>query len=330
MVVVRRASSPCAMPSRQSLTILSYITAGILVLLTAFHIAQYVYMESYVWQVTTFADFIDPVERSTCEFRDYRSTLQPNSKSMAATQPAVGNKLNIGLVMLYNDQDGTWDNELMSRVLKNREEYARRHGYRMVVANDVLDRTRPAAWSKLKAVNKHLDSFDYLFYIDMDIVIMNMTIPAERFIGLDPSKDIIMTEDWNGPNTGVWLAKRSQFSHWFLEMAWNQSQMVPPTTKDGTRYPFEYEQRAVHYLLHSDVWSKRKLPVYRDYENVRSHFLFLPQCAMNSYILYPYYWSGNRETAHYIPGDFLVHFAGKKGAVKTNLLNHFLRVAEMS
>src|SRR5690606_2547652 len=110
---------------------------------------------------------------------------------------------------------------------------------------------------------------------------------------LDRSKDFIMTEDWNGPNTGAWIAKRSNFTHWFLQKAWNSTQFIPRASKEGIPFPFEYEQRAVHYLLQTDIWRQRGLESYPDAVNVRKHFQFLPQCAMNSYILYPYYWNGD-------------------------------------
>lgn len=128
----------------------------------------------------------------------------------------------------------------------------------------------------------------------------------------------------------MWIVKRSAWTHWFLQTAWNQSQLVAPRSADGVPHPFEYEQRAVHYLLDTKIWAARGLPAYpvSDRSELRAHFLFLPQCAMNSYVLYPFYWKGDRSTAHYIPGDFLVHFAGKKGAVKTNLMEHYLSVAE--
>jgi hypothetical protein len=322
--------SPYTIPrsSKQILTYISYISASLLALFVSYHTLLYLFNESFVWQCTTLADIIEPVNRKACDIKNYKSSLSKTSNFHRALD-TLPKDLKIGMLMLYNDKDGTWNNELMARVLKNREEYSRMHGYSIVVANDALDSTRPPAWSKLKALDLRLDAFDYLLYIDMDVVIMNMNIKLESFIALDPNKDVIMTEDWNGPNTGVWLVKRTEWSHWFLQASWNQTQLIPRHSKDGVPHPFEYEQRAVHYLLDTDIWRSRKLPRYHaNIEEIRSHFLFLPQCAMNSYILYPYYPVGDRETAHYIDGDFLVHFAGKKGDYKTGLMEHFLTVAE--
>lgn len=49
------------------------------------------------------------------------------------------------------------------RSLANKKEYAALHGYDVVVATgDDIDRSRPAAWSKLLVLQKHLGSYDYV------------------------------------------------------------------------------------------------------------------------------------------------------------------------
>lgn len=55
---------------------------------------------------------------------------------------------------------------------------------------------------------------------------------------------------------------------------------------------------------------------------------FFPQCAFNAYSLHPWDYRGDREQAQYVPGDFLVHFAGKKGMKKVHLMEHYLAVVE--
>jgi hypothetical protein len=50
-----------------------------------------------------------------------------------------------------------------------------------------------------------------------------------------------------------------------------------------------YEQRAFHYLLDTDKWRGRDLPTFNKEKSkdFMKHFVFLPQCAMNSYTLHP-------------------------------------------
>lgn len=225
--------------------------------------------------------------------------------------------------------ENTWSDDLMLPILQNRKEYCNYHNYTMINAKDLVDITRPISWSKLIAMDHYLatNKFDYLFYIDMDIVIMNFSIPLEHFIEADNYEhDIILTHDWNGINFGVWLARNTAWSRWFLQSAWNQTQLIPPYATNGIKHPFDYEQRAVHYLLDTQTWQRTGLPSYPgDSADIRKHFQTYPQCAFNSYTLHPMDLRGNRDTAQYKQGDFLVHFAGKRGWKKLKLMQHYLK-----
>eukprot|EP01041_Mallomonas_annulata_P004092 gene4092-8134_t len=239
-------------------------------------------------------------------------------------------RYSIGILVIYKDDgNNQWGDSLMKRILVNREKYAAKHGYKVINGNDLIDSSRPVAWSKLKAVEAHLSSFDYIFYIDMDAIIMNMNRPLHDFIQIannhhktheettspspSPPIDLIMTADWNGPNTGVWLARNSTWTHWFLNLLWEQKQFTQEKSPSGTPYPFEYEQRAFHYILDTNIWRKRKLPRYSgNSAEIRNHVVVLPQCTFNSYSLHPFDGRGRFDEAQYVEGDFIIHFAGKK------------------
>jgi hypothetical protein len=138
--------------------------------------------------------------------------------------------------------------------------------------------------------------------------------------------DFIMTEDWSGLNTGV----TSPWTESFLTTAYAQKQLMDRYSSTGISHPFLYEQRAFHYLTQSDIWTKRKLPKYTEGNTteIRSHFLILPQCVMNSYSVHALETRGDRETTQYINGDFIIHFAGKKGELKADLMHHYLQLNE--
>jgi hypothetical protein len=243
--------------------------------------------------------------------------------------------------------------------------------------------------------------YDYLLYIDMDVVIMQLHHPLEGLLAAalrnDPQADFLLTGDWNGPNTGTWLAKAHRpaphstphstlypgqhsgqqsgqhsgqhsnqpadhlarthhhrrnnniinhnnsensssttnlgFTNWFLRTAWAQTQLLQKTDKSGKPHPFEYEQRAFHYLLGTPVWKKRGLPSYeggKSEREIRSHFQIFPQCAFNSYSLHPLDFRGDRDVSQYTEGDFLIHFAGKKGLKKVYLMEHYLNIVEQT
>lgn len=338
--------NPFLSNSPQSATKRSKLICGLAILLFILHVMysliSYLYVETYIWQSLTFGEFVRPVNRKQC-LVTYAN--DPNHKSWTLLQIAnnlpkeslridnadtkLRKSLKIGMLMLYQKDGENWQEDLMGRVLQNREKYCAIHGCTIINANHLLDHSRPPAWSKLRAVDHYLTHFDYIFYIDMDVVIMDMDIPLTAIIDLAPSHDFIMTEDWNGINSGNWIVKNTHFSHWFLQTAWNQTQLIPKTSLDGKPHPFEYEQRAFHFLLNTDTWKKRHLPSYRgDSKELLTHFYLLPQCTMNSYVLGVVNWVGDREKSHFVKGDFLVHFAGKKHKIKNDLINHFLDQVE--
>ena len=64
---------------------------------------------------------------------------------------------------------------------------------------------------------------DRRFYMDVDAVIMNPDIRLETFVDVAGSSgDLVMTNDWNGPNSGVWLAKSTPWTIAFLRLAYAQ------------------------------------------------------------------------------------------------------------
>lgn len=258
---------------------------------------------------------------------DMRPAGRTSCQRLEVPLDILDRNMSIGVVVVYNIDGGAWNSKLMTKVLQNKQAYCNRHGYTLINGNELVDKGRPVAWSKLLVIEKHMEmnQFDYLFYIDMDAIIMNQEFNLQRLIAAAPEADIIMSADWNGLNTGVWLARNSKWTLWFLKTAWDQSHLLSKKSKTGISHPFEYEQRAFHHLTHSEVWEKRKLPKYEgDIADIRSHFHVLPQCSMNSYSMHPLDYRGKRTETQYIPGDFIVHFAGKKGTLKSELMDHYL------
>jgi len=136
------------------------------------------------------------------------------------------NSYKIAILLIYQDDyNKQWNNQLMRRIINNRNVYAKLHNYDVINANHLIDNSRPIAWSKLLAVKYYLREYDYIFYTDMDAIIMNLFQPLSLFIEHEnrhdvdvfknkeqtgdeliadvSQKDIIMTNDWNGPNTGM-------------------------------------------------------------------------------------------------------------------------------
>jgi len=137
-------------------------------------VGSYLHTETYVWQSTTFAAWVRPVRRTECRLAShgFDGRVQTRPPAAAATERSpkkVGGSRSrsprITLLYLYdgsarggngNDGGQSWNDQLMRRVIRNRQVYASRHGYTLVNANALIDPAWPAAWSKLKAVDHYL------------------------------------------------------------------------------------------------------------------------------------------------------------------------------
>lgn len=163
-------------------------------------------------------------------------------------------------------------------------------------------------------------------------------IKLEDLIG-DGTKDLIISEDYNGLNTGVFMCRNSPWTKWFLNEVWGgteslQHHMALHESLEHTKYPFEYEQRAFHFLFQTDIWRSRHLPLYSNpmpfegatqtSEELWAHVHLLPQCALNSYVFHPLSLHSSPSAA-YSKGDFIVHMAGHKPPNKQDLFSHFYR-----
>lgn len=305
-----------------------YVFVSLILLISTAGTSVY-FRYTYLFEYTSLASTIRPLYRSSCPLTVQRDTnIDVNSHK---------EYLRFGILMLYESTDNTtkaWTDALLAPLLENRQTYCNKHNYTLIDANPLMDPTRPAAWSKLLAMEHYFATgmYDYLMFLDMDTIIMNSNLKLESFVEASGgSYDIIMTEDENGLNSGVFLARNSPWTRWFLRTAWEQEQLVPPLSATGQRHPFRWEQRAFHFMTNSPTWQAAKLPPFEGYEAVRDgHFYILPQCAFNSYILHPLDFYSDREKSQYAPGDFLIHFAGKRGDSKKKLMQHFLDEAQLN
>lgn len=128
--------------------------------------------------------------------------------------------------------------------------YANFWGYEHVLweakANaDKLGR-RPPAWGKLLALRQALEEHEYALYLDMDLAIVQPMLHLDGFIEqLERSgRDLLVSQDGNGVNTGVMLFRRSPWSDWFLGELWRIGEELA-----SCDCIFYYEQRAFHHAL---------------------------------------------------------------------------------
>eukprot|EP00262_Sarcandra_glabra_P003408 TRINITY_DN14088_c0_g1_i2.p1 TRINITY_DN14088_c0_g1~~TRINITY_DN14088_c0_g1_i2.p1 ORF type:complete len:333 (+),score=25.10 TRINITY_DN14088_c0_g1_i2:41-1000(+) len=167
---------------------------------------------------------------------------------------------------------------LMDTVKLNKIEYAEKKGYDFIDASDLVDKRRPASWSKIIAVRSHLQKYDWVFWNDADTLVTNSNISLESIlrsvIGDDDfqnSPDLILTEDVTGVNAGIFFVRRSKWSVDFLNMWWNQTAFVRfGGSKSG-------DNDALKYLVNT-------MPAAEKQRHVRIPPM---QCLFNSYPWFP-------------------------------------------
>jgi hypothetical protein len=341
----------------------------------------------YAWQIILLLKVIPPT----------RKHCFPSIEPSVIQQSRKGRNLRFGILMLFDEAMRTSEMTRMS--VLNKQRYAAKHGYELVVAGSEpgdINPARPPAWSKLLAMRRHLPRFDFLLFTDVDTLVMNFDVTLDEMVarsGEESSSDLIFTEDWNGLNSGVFMLRNSSWTHWFLEEAWGTAgseqeyMALHEISEQGKKYPFEYEQRSLHYLLQTRVWTARGLPQYSPSrppppppphrsmsteletsalrrsknstdtaKNSRflrhaddrilasgatdgdlwNHVSLLPQCALNSYMLYPRLSSlfssppPQYVASQWVPGDFIVHMAGHKGSNKADLFRYCFELSQQT
>lgn len=169
----------------------------------------------------------------------------------------------------------------------NRREYQAHHRNRYELKDnftsyfdDVARDGFVPAWAKVKILLDELDrdDHDWIFWIDTDALITNMDIALERFV--DDRYSLIITEDLNDLNAGVFMLKVDKWSRKFMQDIWSKANRV---------------QNEQDYMI-----SLLKEPEYKAERYVK----YLPQCSFNSY------WEVKTWHGMYRPGDFAVHWAG--------------------
>jgi hypothetical protein len=239
--------------------------------------------------------------------------------------------------------------ELQAESLRQQEAYSELWGYTHMLWEVEEHRAamgrRAAAWGKLLALQEALEQHEFALYLDTDLAVVNPLLQLDGLIDtlLRSGRDLLLSQDANGVNTGVMLLRRSEWSRWLLGELWRVSSSLADCD-----CIFYYEQRAFHHALQTEQWRSgykwwtrhipllgwfrnplrghppgptlEELPLLRadgtaaTAEEVRAHVEVVPQCALNA-------------VDSYTDAEFIVHFAGQRGRRKERLMRHFGRLA---
>lgn len=136
----------------------------------------------------------------------------------------------------------------------NKQKYCDRWGYDLI-APDVKPAKEmagkyPFPWGKFKLLRHALQSHEYVLMLDADAFINNFNFDlAELILEMHKSNAfLLISEDFNGINSGIFLINNSSIAHRFVEEAISSAELLA----FDPYLPLRFENRAFFYLL--DKW----------------------------------------------------------------------------
>ena len=163
-------------------------------------------------------------------------------------------------IAILNADDANYD-DLWVATRRNKYEYCLRHGYELVHERFVSS-DRTGHWGRVKAIEKHLPFFDYIFYLDTDIVITNPNIRIEEY--LDDAYDCVVgvMPTAKHVSTSGAVIRNCQWSFEMLTRWWDTHvdhyESSSKTTNRGGLY---FDQSGFHKMLDECDWVRERVKV---------------------------------------------------------------------
>ena len=168
---------------------------------------------------------------------------------------------------------------------ESQEAHVKKHGYTRITDESVYDPTRAHSWSKIRILQKYIKDYDYIVWMDADVLIMNQNRNIEDFIQLLPeNKFLLIGRDFNNLNAGIFVMKNCPLAHEFLDDVWSKTQYLNHEW---------WEQAAIIELHGSSKYKSGFEVIPRKYISIMNAFDFRVDAKV-----------------HWRPGDFCIHFAG--------------------
>jgi hypothetical protein len=121
--------------------------------------------------------------------------------------------------------------ELMAESVPTMLAYAQRHGWSVVLTSEELEPSRPASWSKVKLIQELIASYDFVFWVDADAIIVDLARDLLAEVGDDADAWFARhpqayDADAAVLNAGVFLVRTSPFAKDLLQAMWDAEQFV--------------------------------------------------------------------------------------------------------
>ena len=111
-----------------------------------------------------------------------------------------------------------------SAALSGRECYAIQHNYTSIVERakppEIRGLTDGPYWSKLYVVARYLRYFDWVAWMDADVIVKRTDVALEDF--LEAGYDVVVSDAPDGSNNGIWFVRRSAWGYYFLQRWFNE------------------------------------------------------------------------------------------------------------
>lgn len=219
----------------------------------------------------------------------------------------IGSK-KIAIVTLF---DKNYE-KLAEMSIPNKLDYARRHGYDVIYFDKSIDTSRPPQWSKVKAIEYALNDYDWVWWIDIDALIMEFDIKLESII--DENYDIIFTANkYSYLSNGSSFFKNTDISKKFLKDCYD---LELPYLKNINVQVFDHEQQSMRALILNDSIYKQKTKLID--ERVCNSY-----CTTTNQSVLSAYPNWNNETNIYKPGDFVIQFCGRTFDERINVFAEY-------
>jgi hypothetical protein len=164
-------------------------------------------------------------------------------------------------------------NEIANLSLKNKFNYAQKHGYAFIFETRSLDLNRPTSWSKFLIIEKYIEKFEWIFWCDADSLILKPEIKLEEYIencnnninlimpAIVPEDNIFLDRRWKiQVNTSHFFVKNNQQSLDILNKSYQNTQFIDQGWKFDFGGKHAEEEGALNYYLENNpCWQNIKL-----------------------------------------------------------------------
>lgn len=156
-----------------------------------------------------------------------------------------------------------FSDELIQLSQLNKQQYCDAHeDVFCYLYNVSMDARFNSKWNKYPLVAHALKFHDYVVWTDCDSVFVNITLTFDEIGLFRVKKDLVLTFDHNGINTGVFVVKRSDWSRAFLSLMYAQRVSVDYFNAKGKGSGF-VDQQGLD-ILRDKLFSKEEFDSHTD------------------------------------------------------------------